>query len=152
MTENTNDRRENTGKLIQELLEERQQVWSLYCKIAAMQPFAADPGVDAKLQEFCQLLIDYISLGHFGIYQRITDGSERRKKVLEVAEQIYPRIVEATDAAVEFNDKYESLSGEDLREQLVNDLSRLGEELATRIDLEDQLLSAMAGCHPALNS
>ena len=143
MAESINDRRENTGKLIQELLEERQQVWSLYCKLGAMQPFSDDQPLDSKLQEFCQLLIDYISLGHFGVYQRITNGSERRKKVLELAERIYPRIAEATDAAVDFNDKYEALAGEPRREQLAQDLSRLGEELAMRNDLEDQLLSAM---------
>ncbi len=143
MTESIRDRRENTGKLIRELLEERQQVWTLYCALSGMQPFIAGPSLDGKIQEFCQLLIDYISLGHFGIYQRLTDGSERRGKVLEVAEQIYQRIVEATDFAVDFNDKYENLSGDELREHLANDLSKLGEELAVRNELEDQLLSAM---------
>lgn len=144
MAESIAERRENTGKLIQELLEERRQVWSLYCKLGAQQPFTEDHPLDREVQEFCQLLIDYISLGHFGIYRRLTDGSERRRKVLEVAEHIYPRIVEATDVAVEFNDKYEQLAGEALHVELARDLSKLGEELAMRNDLEDQLLKAMA--------
>ena len=88
-------------------------------------------------------MIDYISLGHFGIYQRIIDGRERRRKVIEVAEIIYPRIAEATSVAVDFNDKYEYLSGEPLRLNLAVDLSLLGEELARRIELEDQLISTM---------
>ncbi|MDV3241666.1 MAG: sigma D regulator [Methylocaldum sp.] len=89
------------------------------------------------------MLIDYISLGHFGIYQRIIDGTERRRKVLELAENIYPRIAETTDAAVEFNDKYETLIGDGLKTHLEDDLSKLGEELAMRIELEDQLISSM---------
>jgi regulator of sigma D len=143
MTESIIERRQHTGKIVQQLLEERRQVWSLYCAIGGMQPFTADQPLDARLQEFCQLLIDYISLGHFGVYQRIVDGTERRRRVLEVAERIYPRIAGATNAAVDFNDKYEQLSGESVRAQLANDLSKLGEELAVRSDLEDQLLSAM---------
>lgn len=143
MNDSVVERRQNTGKLVQELLAERQQVWSLYCKLGAMQPFGEGHPADSELQEFCQLLIDYISLGHFGVYQRIADGTERRRRVLEVAEEIYPRIVEATDAAVAFNDKYEQLSGKHWREHLAQDLSTLGEELVRRNDLEDQLLSAM---------
>jgi regulator of sigma D len=143
MTESITERRQNTGKIVQELLEERRQVWSLYCELGGMQPFMADQPLDGKLQEFCQILIDYISLGHFGVYQRIGDGTERRRRVLEVAERIYPRIAGATDVAVDFNDKYEKLSGDSVRAQLAEDLSKLGEALAIRSDLEDQLLAAM---------
>ncbi|MGX2041923.1 sigma D regulator [Methylocaldum sp. MU1018] len=139
----TNERRQNTNQMIRELLEERHQVWSLYCTIAGMKPFTAARPLESKVQEFCQLLIDYISLGHFGIYQRIIDGSERRRKVLSLAEEIYPRIAETTDAAVEFNDKYEKLTGSALETELEPDLSKLGEELAMRIELEDRLIGTM---------
>jgi regulator of sigma D len=145
MSEVSADRRHHTSKMVQELLDERTQVWSLYCVIGRMKPFTRDQPLELKIREFCQLLIDYISLGHFGIYQRIIDGRERRLKVIEVAEQIYPRIAEATDIAVDFNDKYEKLSGERLRTHLAEDLSTLGEELATRIELEDRLISTMMG-------
>jgi regulator of sigma D len=143
MSATVNERRHHTNKMIEELLEERRQVWSLYCAIAGMKPFSGDQPLRSKIQEFCQLLIDYISLGHFGIYQRIIDGTERRRKVLEVAENIYPRIAETTDAAVDFNDKYEALTEDALRVHLEDDLSKLGEELAVRIELEDQLISSM---------
>ncbi|WP_133718619.1 MULTISPECIES: sigma D regulator [Methylocaldum] len=143
MSASINERRQNTNHMIEELLEERRQVWSLYCTIAGMKPFTVEQPLRTKVQEFCQLLIDYISLGHFGIYQRIIDGTERRRKVLELAENIYPRIAETTDAAVEFNDKYETLIGDELKTHLEDDLSKLGEELAMRIELEDQLISSM---------
>ncbi len=143
MADSTNERRQNTGKIVRELLQERQQVWSLYCQLGGMKPFTQKQAVEAKLREFCQLLIDYISLGHFGIYHWINDGIERRVRALEVAEQIYSRLAEATDVMVEFNDKHEKLSGDELRAHLAEDLSKLGEVLALRNDLEDQLIAAM---------
>lgn len=143
MSNSIQERREQTRHIVDELLTERRQVWSLYCAIGEMQPFMAGDLLDARLREFCQLMIDYISLGHFGIYQRIHDGTERRQRVLEVADQVYDRIAEATDVAVSFNDQYESLAGEALCAHLAEDLSRLGEALATRSELEDQLLAAM---------
>lgn len=143
MAENINERRQQTNKIVRELLEERQQVWSLYCAIAGLQPFTEDDRVAPKVREFCQLLIDYISLGHFGIYQRINDGTERRRRVLETAAEIYARIAATTDAALTFNDRYERLAAESLRHHLAEDLSQLGEELATRIELEDRLLAGM---------
>ena len=60
-----------------------------------------------------------------------------------MAESIYPRIAETTDAAVNFNDKYETLAEDELKTHLENDLSKLGEELAMRIELEDRLISSM---------
>lgn len=137
------ERRQQTQAMIQELLKERQQVWSLYCTVAGLEPFTLDKPVETLVQEFCEVLVDYISLGHFGIYQRITDGNERRGKVIKKAEEIYPRIARATDSAILFNDKYEKLSGDAVLSSLSVDLSVLGEELATRIELEDQLIETM---------
>jgi regulator of sigma D len=143
MLHSDNERRQQTGKVIQELLNERQQLWSLYCQLADMQPFTPEQPLEERLQEFCQLLVDYVSLGHFELYQQLNDGTERRRHVLEISEQVYPRIVEATDLVVDFNDKYEGVSGEDLRFHLPEDLSRLGEVLAKRNELEDSLIEAL---------
>lgn len=137
------DRRQLTNKLIQELVEERQEVWLRYSNLAGMQPYRPEQLLEVVVKQFSQILIDYISLGHFGIYQRIIDGTERRRKVIHVAEQSYPRIADTTDAAVAFNDKYEKLAGEELRRNLALDLSALGEKLAARIELEDNLIETM---------
>ena len=143
MAPNLNDRRQYTSKIVQELLDERQQLWSLYSALAARQPFTGNEPLAPKIREFCQLLIDYISLGHFGIYQRINDGTERRRVVLDAAAEVYSRIAETTDAALAFNDRYEKLAPEALRERLAEDLSCLGEALATRTELEDRLVDGM---------
>lgn len=137
------ERRQQTQMMVQELLQERQQVWSLYCAVAKLQPFSSDKPIESLVREFCQLLVDYISLGHFGIYRRITDGRERRIKVLDKAQELYPHITRTTDSAISFNDKYEKLSGAAIQTSLSHDLSRLGEQLATRIELEDQLIETL---------
>lgn len=133
------ERRKQAEMLIDELLKERHQVWALYCRVAELKPFSANDQVKSKLNEFSQLLIDYVSLGHFGIYQRILDGKERRNDMLEAAEEMYPDFFETTEAAVSFNDKYDHTENGGWIENLEQDLSSLGENLAKRIDIEDQL-------------
>ncbi len=137
------NKREQTNHVINELLDERGQVWSLYCSAAGMEPLRPEKTIEDLVQEFCQVSVDYISLGHFGLYQRILDGNERRKAVVEVAEEIYPKIAKATEAVLNFNDKYQTLTPAMILNQLSGDLSAVGEQLATRIELEDQLIETM---------
>lgn len=136
-------RRPQTSKMIEELLRERQQVWSLYCELGGMKPYTVEPPLTEALQRFCQILIDYISLGHFGVYRRIIDGTERRVQAITTAEQVYPQIENVTDVALAFNDKYEHLDVRRLHVELEGDLSRLGEALATRFELEDRLMASL---------
>ena len=103
------ERRERTREMIDKLLAERTQVLVKFCQVAGLEPYTPDKHkpVLARLQEFCQLLVDYSAFGHFEIYDRIANGEERRVQVLGVAEEVYPRIVETTSAAVAFNDRYD---------------------------------------------
>ena len=117
----------------------------MYCHVAELKPFSTNKKILNKLNEFSQLLVDYISLGHFGIYDRLVNGNERRVKVLSLAQQIYPELSKTTDAALEFNDKYENIDKIFNAENLEEDLSILGENLATRIDLEDRLCNMLLG-------
>lgn len=140
------ERRDRTRQLIDRLLAERRQMLVLLCRLSGLKPFSADKGTAVKgaLEEFCQILVDYIAAAHFGVYQRIADGSERRQSVMELARLSYPRISRTTQAAVDFNERYDSSDHELCLETLEADLSRLGEEIATRIELEDQLIAVLA--------
>ena len=135
--------RNQTNNLIQELLEERKQVWSLYCVVAGLKEMKSKKTMEDLVQEFCQLLVDYVSLGHFGVYQWILDGSERRKAIISAAEHLYPKIAKATGVVLDFNDKYQTLTPKMILRDLANDLSEVGEQLANRIELEDKLLGEM---------
>ena len=142
------DRRARTRKEIKQLINERNEVLSLYCSIAVSDGnkiTSADEIDKDTLQEFCQILIDYIATGHFELYSRISEGKERRTDIITLANAIYPRIEKTTLSAVEFNDAYEGDREFDsnLKNMLPQQLSTLGEELATRIDLEDKLINTL---------
>ncbi len=139
------DRRSGTRSLIDRMLSQRQKMLVLFERCAGVEPYANERPNDELLQEFSQILVDYIASGHFGLYERISEGKERRRGIVELAEQLYPRIANTTQVAVEFNDIYEKSNGRAIEGDLLNMLSKLGEELAIRIDLEDQLISEMLG-------
>ena len=135
----TTERRQQANQLISELQNERQELWSLYFHVAELKPFSAQKQVKNKLTEFSQILVDYVSLGHFGVYERILKGNERRSGVLTIAQEIYPEFTATTEAAISFNDKYENIDKIATFDTLEQELSALGENLAKRIDLEDKL-------------
>jgi len=137
------ERRQQSYELIIKLQNGRREVWSLYCNVAELKPFSANDAVKSLLTQFSQLLVDYVSLGHFGVYERLLAGTERRSRVLTVAKELYPEFSKTTDAAISFNDKYDNVQKIEVFEDLEQDLSVLGESLAKRIDLEDRLCEVM---------
>ena len=139
------ERRLQTHKLVQELLEKRQQVWALYEHLTSLQPYTAEQPLAACVREFCEELIDYISLDHFGVFHHLVNGHEHRSSVLALAEEIFPQMIETTDVALHFNDQFESLSPESLRLGLADELAVLGDALALRVGLEDRLIAGMVG-------
>lgn len=137
------ERRQRATQLVAELQSERHDLWSLYCQIGELKPFADVEAVKAKLTKFDQLLVDYISLGHFGLYERILAGNERRDRLQAYATQIYQEFSAVTDLSVRFNDKYAKVKNIATFSRLAEDLSELGESLAKRFDLEDRLCELM---------
>jgi regulator of sigma D len=145
----SNDRRGRSREKLANLVKTRSETLSLYSELANHRPFEADEVTSEALQEFCQALIDYAASAHFQLYRFISDRLERRTQVLELADRIYPQIVQTTDSILRFNDKYEEVDLTNGDRQILalldSDLSRLGETLAERIQLEDQVIGAMTG-------
>ncbi len=138
------ERRQGSQELVAKLVAERTQMLVTFCRLAGIEPYTAVTPVQKMLQEFCQILVDYVAAGHFALYERILEGKERRKEVAEIAGKIYDRIAQSTQNALDFNDKYDCGDHCTQLDSLSQDLSRLGEDIAQRIELEDQLLSAMS--------
>ena len=137
------ERRGGTHEMVRKLLNERQEMLSLFCRVAGLEPYEhAKPSVEV-LQQFCQVLVDYSAFGHFEIYERIVAGRERRGQVVEIARDVYPRIAEASEVAVEFNDKYDASDHTLDLHQLDRDLGKLGEEIAVRVEMEDRIIDAL---------
>lgn len=132
------EKKQQAYQLITELQNERQEVWALYCHVAELMPFSANQSVRNKLARFAEILIDYVSLGHFGVCEFLFTGTDSHDPALSVAKEIYAALSSSTEAAVSFNDKYEN-GAATIFADLKQDLSDLGESLAKRIDLEDQL-------------
>ena len=69
---------------------------------------------------------------------------------MQLADQIFNRISETTAVAVAFNDLYDTSEdfNPDVLNQLPEHLSKLGEQLATRIDLEDRFINTLLSTAP----
>lgn len=153
-----NERRARTRKEIKQLIEDRNTVLSKYYGLAKL---TNDENNDSNytlelIEDFCQQLIDYMATGHFEIYRRIEEGNERRSDILNLANRIMPRINDTTQVAIAFNDLFDSSTSIDQNaiDQLPNYLAKLGEELATRIELEDQFINLLLtpGSKPELKA
>jgi len=147
------DRRARTRKEIKQLIAERNNVLSQYYNLASHADQYPENNEETMelLQEFCQDLVDYLATGHFEIYRRIEEKEERRTEIVQLANQIFNRIAVTTAVAVAFNDLYDTSEGfnPDVLNQLPEQLSKLGEELATRIDLEDRFINTLLSTAPS---
>lgn len=139
------------NSLIDHWLNNRRKLLINYCKIAGMPPYDSTekslPPV-ALIKEFCDLLMDYVSEGHFEVYDQIVTACEKNgipSKTL--AQSLVPRISETTDSALDFNDKYTELVDDNVLFQLDKDLSSLGHAMETRFELEDKLLEVLHAKH-----
>ncbi len=146
MTEQLTELKERRGEskeLIQHMLKERNQLLTLLLQVSSDSSNHESEQLAADLEEFVQVLVDYIAAGHFGLYERIAAGKERRKAVSELAVKIYPRIDESTQVALAFDEKYNPENKDRDMSQFPEDISMLGEELTMRIELEDQLIQLL---------
>jgi regulator of sigma D len=137
------ERRGRTQEIIDSLLAERRELLVLFYQAAGLEPRRPNKSVGTLIREFCQVLVDYAAAVHFELYTRVAEGNERRGHVLQVAKDSYPTIAAITQRAVDFNDKYEKGPGDTPDEVLQDELSRLGEDLALRFELEDSLFKAL---------
>ena len=139
--------------LVTKLLIARQDSLVLYQKLAVLQqPFSPAAPIPHLLQRFRQTLVDYLALGLFEVFQALeeqpTDSPYRRAR--ELVERCYARIASTTQAALAFHDRYDGdLSAVQLAE-LGEELSHLGEQLAIRIELEDQIVAAVRKSYDAI--
>lgn len=136
--------------LIDRWLDDRQQLLLNFCHMSKLDDVTNPhtlPDSEA-LNNFCQQLLDYISLGHFEVYESlVADSDEQGDASLKLAKKLYPEITLTTETALVFNDKYANQQSTDNFEQLGKDLSLIGETIAFRIELEDQLIETFHKNH-----
>lgn len=135
------------SEIIDRWLHDRQQLLVLYCSVNGVEPMGEDNRTLAeKLRELCQRLVDYISTGHFGVYEQlISEAQELDDDTgLVVADVLLPQLEENTTRCLAFNDSCEQLS---TLMQLQEAMSQIGETLEERFRLEDQMIERLHQSH-----
>ncbi|MBK1873961.1 MULTISPECIES: sigma D regulator [Marinobacter] len=152
MLENCRNARERWGgvsELIDRWLKDRQELLVHYCELSGESDFSQTEALKQKFVRLCEVLVDYVSTGHFEIYEQLVrEAREFNDGGLELAGKVYPRIEQTTEVALNFNDQ---LGEGDLSEQdiaaLFEQLSHLGETLESRFEMEDFLIQHLHTVH-----
>ncbi len=141
---------EAVENLLTRWLRERRDVLGKYTEIAV----TLDEGLAADLLEqrqkaLCELLVDYVSAGHFEVFHQLVSEAESFGDGSgSLAEKLMPGIGDTTEVILAYEEKYGDGSAH--RETLERDLSALGEVLESRFVLEDRLIAGLHNSHRRL--
>ncbi|OON35546.1 anti-RNA polymerase sigma 70 factor [Izhakiella australiensis] len=131
-----------SNDLVDHWLHSRRQLLVAYYRMVGIKPNRDSlTALDEKaLDDFCQNLVDYLSTGHFSIYERIIEEMTEGNP-LQAAAQIYPALQANTDALMELYDTHlEAAIDQDNCLEFQTALSEIGEILESRFTLEDKLI------------
>lgn len=147
MLENCQDAKERWGgvsQIIDRWLAERQQMLVKYCALSDTQGDDQERGL--KLRSMCEIMVDYVSAGHFEVYdQLLKEGRDfGDKEALKQGADLFAKVDATTEEVLDFNDKYQEI--DDLS-SLDTDLSRLGEVLEGRFAAEDRMIAVLHEAH-----
>ena len=143
---NAQERWGGVHQLIDRWLGERRELVLAY---TALTKAPQAPAINCEsLHGFCELLVDYVSAGHFEVYEQLTNEAKafNDQRGLELAKQIYPRIEAITAVALAFNDHCDNGDCRDSTSR-VAELNHLGQLLHERFELEDCLIEVLHNSH-----
>ncbi|GAB1265580.1 Rsd/AlgQ family anti-sigma factor [Aurantivibrio infirmus] len=153
MLENCESAKERWGgvsEIIDRWLQERQDLLVQYCTLSENKSFdEKDQNQTDLVRRMCQIMMDYVSAGHFEVYEQLArEGKEfNDTEALEEAKTLYQQAEGTTDPLLDFNDKYQET--DDLS-TLQKDLSHVGELLANRFEAEDKMIAVLHMAHKDL--
>lgn len=148
--EQTQQKYGGANTVIDSWLTERQDLLVQYCQLAGLPPYEGSKALpDAEnVNSFCQILIDYLSAGHFEVFKDIVAQCQQHgPESSALAERIYPQITATTDVLVSFNDQYANLSDKTDLSAFDSELSKIGQILEERLELEDELIHTLYSKH-----
>lgn len=131
-----------SNDLVDHWLHVRRQLLIAYYRMVGIKPnrdslIALD---EKALDDFCQGLVDYLSAGHFSIYERIIEEVAEGNP-LQSAAQIYPALQANTETLMELYDSHLAAAiNHDNCLEFQEALSTVGEALEARFTLEDTLI------------
>lgn len=124
---------------IKEWLDCRQKMMVAFNQICMLRPLSALSEQEAQksIEHFCTEVIDYLSFGQFKVFEHLTKIIPSDSKDARTVKILLSKIFSSTIQTIEFHDRY--MKSFEMA-VLDDDLSKLGEQLAFRLDWEDQLL------------
>ena len=141
--ENLTERVGGNNKLVDRWLLVRKHLLVAYYNLVGLKPGKESfMRLNEKaLDDFCQSLVDYLSSGHFNIYERIIGEMEGSTPLL-AATKIYPQLEANTKQMMDYYDTcLENAIDHDNYLEFQQALSDIGESLEARFALEDKLLA-----------
>ena len=141
--DNLTERVRGSNKLVDRWLHVRKHLLVAYYNLVGIKPGKESfMRLNEKaLDDFCQSLVDYLSDGHFNIYERIIGEMEGDTPVL-AATKIYPQLEANTQQIMDYYDStLENAIDHDNYLEFQQALSDLGEALEERFTLEDKLIA-----------
>ena len=138
-------------EMIEGWLEERQQLIVEFCAAGGEHEDETSEQLQQRLQKFCQILVDYVCAGHFEVYyQLLREAEEFKDGSANIAQNLLPELNENTNVAMEFHDQFAEASNDTDFTDLAGKLSKLGETLELRFEIEDRLIDVMHNAHKAI--
>ncbi len=142
------DQHRQVDALVRRWLQERQSLIVLMMALGDEQRRAIDPTpLSERVQSFSEALMDYVSAGHFEVYDELLAEAESRgADHLAEGKALLQRLQTTTDAVIRFNDLHEDTedtADADWRDGLAHELSVLGLALEERFEIEDRMIALL---------
>ncbi len=144
--QNAQERWGGVNELVDRWLQGRLELIRVYDALGdTPEELAADRD---GLQKFCEVLVDYVSAGHFEVYEQLTSEAKafNDERGLELADTIYPRLDVITKSALKFNDRCDKGDCSDCT-VVAAEFKTLGGLLHERFELEDCLIEVLHNSH-----
>ena len=137
-------------ELLTRWLKERRELLGKYTEIVvALDSNPDGDGLARRQGALCEVLVDYISAGHFEVFNELLNEAESFADGSgALAGQLMPAIGDTTEVILAYEEKYGD--GVIYPDTLRRDLSSLGELLESRFVLEDRLIAGLHSRHRRL--
>src|SRR3569623_532614 len=137
--------RQRVDTLVQRWLQHRQSRFVMLMSLSDEKRRALNPTpLSERVQSFCEDLMDYVSAGHFEIYDELlAEAESRASRHIAEGQTLLQRLQPTTDAVIRFNDIYEDPEDQDELANLSHELSALGLALESRFEIEDRMIALL---------
>ncbi|WP_346799050.1 sigma D regulator [Halomonas sp. Bachu 37] len=153
MLENCKSAQERWGgvhTLIDRWLEQRRELLVGFLELKETCDAELEKVEKPSIDGFSQLLMDYISAGHFEIYPQLAEEARAfdDDQALTIAEKLLERLELSTQMVLEFDTEYATtVKCEQYMHRLPAWVDRLAKGLTERFALEDQLIARLHAAH-----